>query len=218
MRLIVLCGAAAVSLCVLLSAPANAANPPGSYQASCINIRVDGSYLSASCQDISGHYHASGINTRSCAAGAVANNNGQLVCGRGGQGIGMGMPRGSWRASCNNASMNKLMLSASCDNGSGGWNRSSLNVGTCRSQLVGNARGNLYCEGGNGIIGGYLPPGSWRTTCRNGRKDGHMLFAECDTGYGSWRPTSLDLRHCPHGPIGNSGGNLYCIGGSSGRP
>ena len=209
-----LAAAFCVSLCAAVSVPATAVpysgdEPTGSYQDSCESIQMQGQYLYAKCQDIYGHWHQAQLDMNQCPGGPVANNNGVLVCGPGGYGIGNGMPRGSWRASCRDASQDGDELRAQCDNGSGSWVNASIELDNCPNRIVDNSRGSLVCRGGGGY--GYtLPPGSWRSSCRNGSMRGSVVYAECNTGYGSWQPASLDLRQCPGRTLGNSHGNLVC--------
>jgi hypothetical protein len=195
-----------------LQAPASAVQiPPGSYRETCESIQLQGGILTASCQGVDGQWHQASMNIDRCPGGPVANNDGALVCGPGGYGIGRTLPRGSWRASCRDASKSGGTLYAQCDDGNGGWHSTTLDMDDCPSRLAGNARGNLYCEGG--LNGGALPSGSWRSSCKDASMSGSMLSASCDTGSGSWHSTSLDTSLCLNSSIGNSGGNLYCGSG-----
>ncbi len=56
--------------------------PPGSYQQSCTNARMNGSTLSASCTATNGQYINSSINVRNCQSRGtdIANRNGYLSC------------------------------------------------------------------------------------------------------------------------------------------
>ncbi|HZZ64575.1 MAG TPA: CVNH domain-containing protein, partial [Candidatus Baltobacteraceae bacterium] len=60
----------------------NNALPPGSYQASCTNIRMNGSTLSASCTAGNGQRVYSSINVNACQSRGmpIRNNNGYLRC------------------------------------------------------------------------------------------------------------------------------------------
>jgi len=53
--------------------------PQGSYQQTCRNIRNNGPQLVASCQDKSGKWQNTSIDTRSCN-GEIVNDDGQLRC------------------------------------------------------------------------------------------------------------------------------------------
>ncbi len=56
--------------------------PPGSYQSSCRNARMEGgSVLVASCQATNGYYNQTSLNVNRCFQGTdIANINGQLTC------------------------------------------------------------------------------------------------------------------------------------------
>lgn len=190
--------------------PASAvAVPPGSYRESCTNISSNGSVLFATCPDVNGNMHQASLNYARCPGSQVANNNGTLVCGAGGYNIGRTLPGGSWRASCKNANKTNQTLFATCDNGHSGWTNSSLNLAACPTRLVGNNFGDLFCEGD--ANGAYLPPGAWRSSCRDAREDGRMIYADCDDGRGNYRSTSVDTGPCPRSEIINTAGRLYCI-------
>jgi len=206
--------AAAATLWLGLQAPASAAQiPPGSYRESCTNISANFGVVNATCPDISGTMDQASLNYSRCAGSQVANNDGRLVCGSGGFKIGRTLPRGSWRASCRNASESGSTLFAQCDNGSGGWTNTSLNLDGCPTRLVGNSRGNLFCE--STLSGGILPPGNWRNSCRDAREDGRMLFADCDDGNGNFRNSSVDTGLCPRNEVVNTHGRLYCRNGEA---
>jgi len=206
--------AAAATMWLGLLTPASAEQlPPGSYRESCTNISTNFGVLNATCPDISGTMRQTTINYNRCAGSQIANNDGQLVCGTGGYNIGRNLPRGSWRASCRNASNSGGTLFAQCDNGSGGWTSTSLNLAQCPTRLVGNSRGNLFCEGN--MSGGYLPGGNWRNSCRDAREDGRLLYADCDDGNGNYNNSSVDTTLCPRSEVVNTHGRLYCANGEA---
>jgi hypothetical protein len=210
-----------VAVCVGIGgrSPALAA-PPGSYKETCVSISTNGNWLYAKCEDVNGDWHPSQLDTSRCPNGLIANNNSVLVCGRGGHGISNSLPRGSWRASCQDASKTGGVLYAQCDNGSGVWHSTSLNLDTCPGRIVGNSGGNLVCTsgaGGGAGSGGSLPGGTWQSTCRNGYVQGSIFYAQCNTGEGpSWHSSSLNLNNCPSRRVGNSAGNLVCQGSTGG--
>ncbi len=126
--------------------------PGGSWQASCRHARISGNQFSASCQTTGGSWTYSSIGLNSCPGGQFGNNNGQLFCESGnsyssdaGYGRWHHLPRGSWVASCDNASMNGSVLSAECSTGNG-YRSSSLDLRSCPSRQVGNRNGFLFCE------------------------------------------------------------------------
>lgn len=237
---------AAAVVCLLAamgSRSAAAVAPVGSYQESCIAIRMQNGTLYANCQAADGRYYPSALNVNQCPTRNVANNNGTLVCEQSGYGGGYGgggnvrrndrdgdaddrgnygrnnrLPGGSWRSSCRNATLDSddHLLYANCQTDDGNWNRSWLNMSNCPSRVVGNSNGSLFCENGQRYYGSTygtgLPPGSWQQSCQNAQMSGSMLYADCDTGFGSYQATSLDVSACPNGPVGNNGGRLYCGG------
>src|SRR5215472_7317069 len=85
-----------------------------------------------------------------CPSRTLANNNGQLVCGIGGYGIGNQLPRGSWRSSCRNASDSGGTIYAQCATTNGYWRDTSIFMDTCPSRILDNANGYLVCRGGQG--------------------------------------------------------------------
>ena len=126
--------------------------PGGSWQASCRHAHVQGNQFSATCQTTGGSWTHSSIGLNSCPGGQFGNNNGQLFCESGnsyssdaGYGRWHQLPRGSWTASCDNASMNGSVLTAECSTGNG-YRSSSLDVRSCPSRQVGNSNGRLFCE------------------------------------------------------------------------
>jgi len=102
----------AVCVGVAMRAPASASYvPAGSYNESCGSIRVIGNTLEANCPDLGGTWHTTQADIASCQGGLFANNNGALVCGRGGYRTSQQLPRRTWRASCTDGSKNNGILS-----------------------------------------------------------------------------------------------------------
>jgi hypothetical protein len=136
-----------VALVVAGLAPA-AAQQGGSYLQTCNNVRQHGNRISASCRNAGGGYQRSHLNLP--CNGDIANNNGSLVCSRGGYGGGGGFgyaPGGSYQSSCRGARMqNGSMLYAQCQATNGYYNNTSLNVGRCRPGTdIANINGQLAC-------------------------------------------------------------------------
>lgn len=127
--------------------------PGGSWQASCRHAHVNGDEFTASCQTTNGSWSRTSIGMRGCPGNQFGNNNGQLFCesansynNDAGYGRWHHLPRGSWSASCDNASMNGSMFSAECSTGRG-YNATSIDMRSCPSRQVGNRNGYLFCEG-----------------------------------------------------------------------
>jgi hypothetical protein len=229
MRKIIFVLAAVLCVSAAMRMPASAKFiPAGSYQDTCDTIQISGSTLYARCQDISGNWHQASTDMSACPSRTFANNDGNLVCGRGGWGIARQLPPGSWRSSCINASENNGMLYAQCDTPSGNWNSTSVSMSNCPSGIVDNSNGTLVCRGGysgynqynqwnggNGSNGstGYLPGGSWQKSCRNSYVQGNVLYAQCSNGYGGWNQSSIDFGRYPNAQIANDHGNLVFANG-----
>src|SRR5689334_11782848 len=73
--------------------------PPGSYQQTCTDISVNGSTLTARCQDASGGWRSTQLNDYRDCNTEIVNDNGSLRCSRGGygQGSGYGHGTGNWQ-------------------------------------------------------------------------------------------------------------------------
>ena len=223
MRTFIFISIAAICMGLAMRAPASASYvPPGSYNDTCMAIQVVGNTLEANCQDISGNWHATQADIANCQGGLFANDNGALVCGRGGYRISQTLPRGSWRASCTDGSKSNQTLFAICDTGSGSWHNSSVSLADCPSRIIDNSYGNLVCRGGlnNQTSSSYLqnysqnagnyamPGGSWQSTCRNAQMQGSMLYAQCNNGSGTWLQASFDMARSPNAVLGNVRGVL----------
>jgi hypothetical protein len=80
---------------------------------------------------------------------------------------------------------------------------------------IGQAPSGGQAQGNGGPSPGGLPAGSWQQSCQSPQLDGTMLTATCVRGGGGLNFSSLDIRACRGGPVGNQNGNLYCEGGGS---
>lgn len=191
--------------------------PGGSWRQSCRDGYVRNDRLYARCEQPAGGFNSTSAALSNCRS--FGNRNGFLFCesSGGGSGGGWSMPGGSWRQSCRDGDMRGYTLYARCQMSNGGYRTTSADTRNCRS--FGNRNGTLFCETGTGGgWGGYLPEGSWRSSCRNGRVDGYILRAECRRNSGSYRSTSADTRSCR--AFGNRDGYLSCEsngGGGSGN-
>jgi hypothetical protein len=61
-----------------------------------------------------------------------------------------------------------------------------------------------------------LPPGSYLSSCRNIQQSGTIVNAQCTNAAGKYISTSINMRQCPGGPVGNNNGTLFCEAGGSG--
>ncbi len=208
--------------------------PPGDYVQTCRNIRMDGDRLEAECQERDGDWRRSSINDVDDCRGPIVNDNGHLTCSQRGNGYGNGngndyhfgwrngVPSGNYVQSCRNIRAKGYALAAECQKRDGGWRNTSLyNFDQC-SGAIANDDGHLVCSkdgsgggyvGGNGYRFGWqngLPSGGYVQSCRNIRAKGYALAADCQTGGGSWRNTSLyNIDQCTSA-IANDDGHLVC--------
>jgi hypothetical protein len=118
-------------------------------------------------------------------------------------------PGGTWMNSCVGQSLNGTIFSAVCKTQDGPDKQSSINLSRCPTRTVGNNNGMLFCETTPTRVT-VLPGGSWRISCTNALMKGTVLHAQCSTGSGYSRSSSLDLHNCPSGKAGNTDGILYC--------
>jgi hypothetical protein len=138
--------------------------PQGSWQDSCRNPHMRGSTLVAQCRADNDAWVRTSLDTSQCSNGQISNQNGSLVCDRGGayyrgndnrdsnyRGNGRSsnaMPAGSWSDSCVNSNMRGSVLVASCRNDRGDYRPASLDVNQCRASFVANRNGSLVCQNG----------------------------------------------------------------------
>jgi CVNH domain len=165
----------AIAFAFAPASPAQEGVPYGSYQQTCQDIRSNGDRLSARCQRVDGGWNDTSLDFRNCR-GEVVNDNGNLRCGgenrgydnrdaydnrgydnraydnhgygdnRGyGRGEG-GLPRGDYKRTCRNMSVNGDRLYATCEKVDGGWRSTSLkHFDRCQSMIV-NDNGSLRCQ------------------------------------------------------------------------
>ncbi len=141
---------------LLLFAPqASAQFPDGSWFRSCPKNRaISGTVLTATCITMSGGELTTSLDISNCTSPVYVNNDdGYLVC----EG---GAPKGSYRLSCQPATMNNGTLTASCSDGAGHYTTSSLEYWHCWTP-PNNILGRLSCDMGIG----YSPEASYRATC-----------------------------------------------------
>lgn len=61
-----------------------------------------------------------------------------------------------------------------------------------------------------GYVDYGIPPGSWVSTCRSATINDNVLTAQCRGLDGQYHPTTLDLKLCNPGDVGNNNGRLTC--------
>jgi CVNH domain-containing protein len=121
------------------SISAQGAPPPGPYTESCRDIQMQGTTLSATCQEASGKWvHTKMKNAAKCADGLV-NTNAVLSCRTG------LLPPGSYVESCDNVRLDGATLKAACRNEKGKSVATELkNANQCRGDIA-NQDGALKC-------------------------------------------------------------------------
>jgi hypothetical protein len=129
--------------------------PPGDYVQTCRNMRMDGNRLEAECQKREGGWRRTSLNNVDQCGSPIANDNGHLVCGRGGYGYGGypggysggyqgGVPSGTYTQTCRNIRTDGNRLQAECQTRDGKWRRTSLDLDRC-SGAPANDDGHLVC-------------------------------------------------------------------------
>lgn len=126
--------------------------PGGDYQATCRDMRMNGSLLQANCQKRDGGWRSTSLDTRSCNRGII-NDNGYLRCpdvggqgNDGGRGHGRGgIPPGDYRATCRDIRVSGQRLDATCQKEDGNWRNTSLNNFSRCGNQISNVDGHLRC-------------------------------------------------------------------------
>lgn len=116
--------------------------PPGSYKQTCMNMRVEGNILQARCQRQDGSYRFTSIDYEDCYSD-ITNQNGRLTCGQ--RHHHNMLPRGSYKQSCRDLSVNGDILSAECEKRNGNWRWTSIDFSDCYGDVA-NHNGRLICE------------------------------------------------------------------------
>ena len=202
---------AAIAIVVFGSGTASAApvdGPPGSYRATCRNIRQYGDSLTARCRDGEGHWRDTQIDNIGQCVGEITNVNGQLRCNREARAVIQGRaPQGSYAGTCRDIRVDGNRLYARCQDGNGNWVETYLNDWDQCAGDITNVEGQLRCRRERE---GPWPQGSYTATCRDISVRGDSLQARCQTADGGWRDTGIDgFRGCV-GEIVNYDGQLDC--------
>ena len=181
----------------------------GSFSDSCSDISVDKhGRLSATCRRANGKSNRSNITPQQCPSYRAGNSNGKLVCES--QGNVASRWEGSFQKSCRDISMNSSgTLTATCQNSSGNWQRTSLSPGNCNSYRAGNNNGQLVCESQGNVASRW--DGSFQKSCRDvSMNSSGTLTATCQNSSGNWQRTSLSPGNCNSYRAGNNNGQLVC--------
>jgi hypothetical protein len=131
--------------------------PPGSYQETCREIRMNGNQLQARCQKRDGEWRSTSLDARGCQR-EIINDNGYLRCAEfnapgyghpsfpgGHPGWGGGIPPGDYRRTCQNVRISGQRLEATCQTTNGGWHNTSLNNFERCGDKISNVDGSLRC-------------------------------------------------------------------------
>lgn len=119
--------------------------PPGSYQETCRNERVESGDLIADCADRNGRLRHSELQNHRFCRGDISNDNGNLRCNRDDDADdGYATPSGTWRLTCRDHRVSRNILSAECRDRFGRWVETSVDLRSCR-QGVSNVNGRLVC-------------------------------------------------------------------------
>lgn len=182
--------------------------PPGSYTASCEQIRVEGKDLLANCRSRRGNLIGARLSDWRQCTSQIANNDGMLQCQRANA-----MPAGSYRATCDEVVVDGADLRANCLDGPSRRVRSTLvSFAACTSEIF-NQNGQLRCS-----HGGLPPSGSYTRSCNMAWRDGDSLNAVCNDADGRARQTSIDAISACRSEISNSNGRLTCVKGTGNLP
>jgi hypothetical protein len=120
------------------------------------------------------------------------------------------IPPGSYQASCRDIYADRSTLTATCRTQRGEWSYTTLGrYRDCQGDIV-NLNGRLRCDGDWSDDDDWLPPGSYRATCRNETLERGTLTAECKDHNGRWRYTELANASACRGDILNVDGILRC--------
>ena len=180
--------------------------PPGSYKDTCRSVQVLGGTLTAQCQKADGSWKTTSIQFNNCEGG-ITNQNGNLTCTHRIKPV-KPPPKGSYKQSCEDTSVDGKWLNAKCQRVNGNWNNSSIKYADCNKDIWNN-NGVLTCGGGGGGGGSDLPKGSYKQTCKNAYVEGNVLEADCLNRNGKYAHTSTKYKNCSKG-VWNDKGQLRC--------
>lgn len=203
--------------------------PPGSYQATCRDIKMHhNDRLQAKCKTSQGSWINTSLDSADRCVGDITNIEGQLTCNKN-----SAPPQGTYLQTCRDVRMRYNTLWARCQTRSGQWVDTSLNNFSQCNGGIGNFDGQLRC--GNYDRGGWDrdrdgdrdrdrdrdgdrdrdwrgggPRGSYSQTCRDIQVQGDRLRARCETSDGRWLDTTLEDSDRCVGDIVNDEGRLEC--------
>src|SRR5262249_3692097 len=117
------------------------------------------------------------------------------------------IPPGSYQSSCEKINVRPEALSAACDTRRGGWNYfTPRHYEDCEGDIA-NVDGRLRCvrddDDRDQNDDDWLPPGSYRETCRRETMVRGTLTADCQDRNGRWRYTELQNARACRGDVAN---------------
>lgn len=189
--------------------------PAGSYVATCRDIRVEGGWLRATCQDRMGNWRPTATTLMGCRPGAdIINDNGTIDCRASSAAFPEGRPPyGSYSATCRNARVGGGWLRAECQDRWGGWRPTVISLSSCdRGTDIANDNGTLTCRRPFSGGGDPVPPrGSYMMSCKDIRVTAGWLKASCRDRNGRWVDATTAVGWCSAGrDIANDDGRLTC--------
>ena len=118
--------------------------PRGTYRETCNKVKVQGYRLKASCLSLP-QLKSTSVDLRGCQ-GEIINLDGRLACtGKNVHSeLSNAFPDGSYRRSCANIILGKVMLKAWCRSSNGIWRDAAIAIDQC--EKLGNNNGKLVCE------------------------------------------------------------------------
>lgn len=222
---------AALAACFAFAGSAAAqAVPPGSYQESCRDARIEGDKLHAECKDDAGKWKKTWLQGYRYCDGDIVNENGLLKCNGGrltedeangpaGSAARGELPPGPWRETCREGVLDGSVLRASCVDRNGVWRSAWIDLGQCTGE-IGNVDGQLVCLLAAApqsaaapkllAMRDTLPTGKWVQFCRAATLSNYVMRAECYAGDGRWQSSDLDLSTCSSTDVTSNGGRLAC--------
>jgi len=114
-----------------------------------------------------------------------------------------GAPGGSYTQTCMNLNWDGQNMTASCQRRDGSMAESTLPFANKCQNGVANQNGQLRCAG-------YVPNGSYLSTCTNARSEEDGLAARCRTADGEWNDSFMDDPWPCNNSISNQDGVLTC--------
>ncbi|MEM9693720.1 MAG: CVNH domain-containing protein [Myxococcota bacterium] len=203
---------------LLMTAPAAASVPVGSYQRSCRACTYQKGMLACQCKNRSGKFLRTALAPKYCTDrrnADISNQNGVLTCSR------SASLKDSYNKSCDKCTLTgDGLLGCRCRSKKGRQRFSRIKVEACKQHPgIHNDDGRLVCPPRKQS----LPvTGSFAKTCRACDaamvKGGYLLNCECKRRNGSFNRTRLWTPACAKKGIANNNGVLTCTADANWSP